>query len=66
MSRDGGLPARRAVIRWAWRLFRREWRRQVAMLALLTVAVTAAVAGASAGYHLMGATGSAAGRLGAR
>jgi putative ABC transport system permease protein len=52
MSRDGGLPARRAVIRWAWRLFRREWRRQVAMLALLTVAVTAAVAGASAGYHL--------------
>src|SRR5205823_1996492 len=23
---EGGGPARRAVIRWAWRLFRREWR----------------------------------------
>ncbi|WP_328475161.1 FtsX-like permease family protein [Actinoplanes sp. NBC_00393] len=51
MSRTGGLPARRAVIRWAWRLFRREWRQQAAVLTLLTVAVTAAVVGVSAGYH---------------
>jgi putative ABC transport system permease protein len=51
VSRNGGLPARRAVVRWAWRLFRREWRQQVMVLALLTVAVTAAVAGVSAGYH---------------
>ncbi|MCW6004808.1 hypothetical protein K1W54_09440 [Micromonospora sp. CPCC 205371] len=51
MSRNGGLPARRAVVRWAWRLFRREWRQQVMVLALLAVAVTAAVAGVSAGYH---------------
>jgi putative ABC transport system permease protein len=51
VSRNGGLPARRAVVRWAWRLFRREWRQQVMVLALLAVAVTAAVAGVSAGYH---------------
>ncbi|GAA4705729.1 FtsX-like permease family protein [Phytohabitans rumicis] len=51
MSRNGGLPARRAVVRWAWRLFRREWRQQVVVLTLLTVAVTAAVVGVSAGYH---------------
>lgn len=51
MSRNGGLPARRAVIRWAWRLFRREWRQQIMVLTLLTIAVTAAVVGVSAGYH---------------
>jgi len=26
-------------MRWAWRLFRREWRQQVLVLALLTLAV---------------------------
>jgi putative ABC transport system permease protein len=36
-------PGRRAVVRWAWRLFRREWRQQLLMLALVTVAVAAAV-----------------------
>jgi putative ABC transport system permease protein len=39
----GGVAARRAVIRWALRLFRREWRQQILVLALLTVAVAAAV-----------------------
>jgi putative ABC transport system permease protein len=42
---DGGAPARRAMIRWAWRLFRREWRRQALVLALLVVAVAAMVVG---------------------
>ncbi len=42
---DGGAPARRAVIRWAWRLFRREWHRQVLVLALLVVAVAATTVG---------------------
>jgi putative ABC transport system permease protein len=42
----GGVPARRAVIRWAWRLFRREWRQQLLVLGLLTVAVAATVWGA--------------------
>src|SRR5918992_814928 len=39
---NGGVAARRAVIRWAWRMFRREWRRQLLVIALLTVAVAAA------------------------
>jgi putative ABC transport system permease protein len=38
---DGGVPARRAVIRWALRLFRREWRQQLLVLGMLTVAVAA-------------------------
>ena len=33
---DGGLVARRAVSRWAWRLFKREWRQQLLILALIT------------------------------
>jgi putative ABC transport system permease protein len=49
---SGGLPARRAVVRWAWRLFLREWRQQVLVLALLAVAVAAAALGVSAGYHV--------------
>jgi putative ABC transport system permease protein len=49
---SGGIPARRAVIRWAWRLFRREWRQQILVLALLTVAVAAMAAFVSVGYHV--------------
>jgi putative ABC transport system permease protein len=44
---DGGVPARRAVVRWAWRLFRREWRQQVLILALITVAVAATIVGSA-------------------
>ena len=44
-STSGGAPARRAVVRWAWRMFRREWRRQILILALLTVAVAATIVG---------------------
>src|SRR3954453_4073201 len=43
----GGGPARRAIVRWAWRLFRREWRQQLLVLALLTLAVAATTAGVS-------------------
>jgi putative ABC transport system permease protein len=43
----GGIVARRAVIRWGWRLFRREWRQQLLVLGLLAVAVAAAVWGTS-------------------
>src|SRR5215472_8411734 len=39
---SGGAPARRAVVRWAWRLFRREWRQQLAVIGLLTLSVAAA------------------------
>ena len=44
---NGGIPARRAVFRWGWRLFRREWRQQLLVLGLLTVAVAATIWGAS-------------------
>ena len=44
---DGGAPARRAVVRWAWRLFRREWRQQLLILALITVAVAATIVGSA-------------------
>ncbi len=46
-SGDGGVAARRAVVRWAWRLFRREWRQQFLILALVAVAVGATVVGAA-------------------
>ena len=42
-----GIVARRAVIRWAVRLFRREWRQQLLVLGLLAVAVAATIWGAS-------------------
>jgi len=44
---NGGAPARRAVIRWALRLLRREWRQQLLILALITVAVGATVVAAT-------------------
>jgi putative ABC transport system permease protein len=46
-AQDGGVPARRAVIRWAWRMFRREWRQQLLILALIVVAVAATFLGAA-------------------
>src|ERR1019366_5663556 len=55
----GGIPARRAMTRWAWRLFKREWRQQLLILLLVIVAVAAAVATnppppANAGYVTAG------------
>jgi putative ABC transport system permease protein len=44
---NGGAPARRAVVRWAWRLFRHEWRQQSLILALIVVAVGATIIGAA-------------------
>jgi putative ABC transport system permease protein len=46
-STNGGAAARRAVVRWAWRLFRREWRQQFLILALITVAVGATIVGSA-------------------
>ena len=34
-------------MRWAWRLFRREWRQQLLVLALIIVAVAATILGAA-------------------
>jgi putative ABC transport system permease protein len=50
---DGGVAARRAVVRWGWRLFRREWRQQLLVLLLLTVAVAAAIFSVSAAYSVV-------------
>jgi putative ABC transport system permease protein len=52
MSFAGGAPARRALVRWALRLFRREWRQQALVLALLGLAVASAVGGASTAYNM--------------
>jgi len=43
----GGAPARRAVVRWAWRLFRREWRQQLLILVLIATAVAATIVAAA-------------------
>ena len=52
--RNGGLPARRAVLRWAWRVYRREWRQQVLVVALLTFTVAGALLGVSVVYNTPG------------
>ena len=46
-AKNGGLPARLAVLQWSWRLFRREWRQQFLILALVTLAVAAAIVGSA-------------------
>jgi len=40
------------MARWAWRLFRREWRQQVLVLALLILTVAAAAFSVSAAYNV--------------
>ncbi len=47
---NGGVPARRAVVRWAWRMFRREWRQQLLMLGLIVVAIAAVVVGSATAH----------------
>jgi putative ABC transport system permease protein len=46
-STQGGVPARRAMLRWSWRLFKREWRQQFLILLLIVVAVAAVVVGSA-------------------
>ncbi len=41
------MPARRALVRWAWRLCRGEWRQQGLVVVLLTIAVSATVLAAA-------------------
>src|SRR5918994_2179312 len=48
---NGGVAARRAVVRWAWQMFRREWRQQILVVALLTVASAAAIASVTIAYN---------------
>jgi putative ABC transport system permease protein len=62
----GGAPARRAIRRWAWRLLRREWRQQVLILALLTLAVAATTVGVGLVVNVQGSDGSVFGRANSR
>ena len=48
---NGGVAARRALVRWAWRMFRREWRQQLLVVTLLTVAVAAAITSVTIAYN---------------
>jgi putative ABC transport system permease protein len=63
----GGGPARRAIFRWSWRLFRREWRQQVLVVALMVFAVAATTVGVAlvynAGLPLDPAMGTATGSM---
>jgi putative ABC transport system permease protein len=45
------VTARRAVVRWAWRMVRREWRQQILVTALLTLAVAAAIGSVTVAYN---------------
>jgi putative ABC transport system permease protein len=56
--RDGGVAARRAVVRWAGRMFRREWRQQLLVVTLLTVAVAAAIGSITIAYNTVPADNS--------
>ncbi|ADP81939.1 FtsX-like permease family protein [Pseudofrankia inefficax] len=49
---DGGLAARRAMTRWAWRMLRREWRSQVLVTLLLLLTVAVAVCGGTTLYNV--------------
>jgi putative ABC transport system permease protein len=62
----GGAPARRAIRRWAWRLLRREWRQQVLVLALLTVAVAATTVGLGLVVNVQGSDQGSLGSANAR
>jgi putative ABC transport system permease protein len=55
----GGVPARRAVTRWAWRLFRRDWRQHLLIISLLSVAVAGAIGLACAAFNAAPASGRA-------
>ena len=48
---NGGVAARRAVVRWAARMFRREWRQQLLVVTLLTVSVAAAIGSITIAYN---------------
>jgi putative ABC transport system permease protein len=48
---SGGAPARRAIFRWSLRLFRREWRQQILVLALIVFSVGATTVGVTLAYN---------------
>src|SRR5262245_43838569 len=60
------MTGRRPVIRWGLRMFRREWSRQLLVLALLAVAVAAAVGSITIAHNTLPADNSQFGSANAR
>src|SRR5262249_56519810 len=58
---NGGVPARRAVTRWAWRMFRREWRQQLLVLGPITGAGAATIIGPAVAPNTPPAAGAGVG-----
>ena len=56
---NGGIAARRAVVRWAYRVFRRDWRQHLLILSLLTVAIAAAVGFSCVAFNIAPVPGQA-------
>jgi len=52
---SGADPGRRAVLRWAWRLARRETPQQLLLVTLLSLACAVSVGGLTAAHQLAGA-----------
>jgi putative ABC transport system permease protein len=44
------------MVRWSWRMFRKEWRQQLLVLSLVTLAVAASVAGSAMAMNAAAAT----------
>src|SRR5690242_13261601 len=63
--RRGGVSARRALSRWTWRLFRREWRGQLLVVTLIPVAVAAATGSVTLVHNAGQATDAEFGSAGA-
>ncbi len=49
--RSSRLAARRPLIRWAWRLFRREWRQQILVIALTPLRSPARITSVTIAYN---------------
>ncbi len=56
---DRSAAARRAVVRWASRLIRRDWRQYTVIVVLLTIAVGASTFVTAAAYNIAPASGDA-------
>ena len=56
---NGGMAARRAIVRWTWRLMRRQRRQYAVIVVLVTLAVAATVFASAAAYNLAPAEGAA-------
>src|SRR5687768_11733480 len=56
---SGGMPARRATVRWARRLVRRGWRQHLLIVSIISVALAATILLSTAAYNVAPAQGRA-------